>query len=230
MHQMFSYLGSKKRIARLYPSPKRNVVIEPFAGAAGYSTHHNIDKAILFDIDENVYNCWKFIIESGKFNGEPIRELPLLEYGEEVPDIFGKELIGFWCRRASDTPRNKLASWSVKYPNGFWGEYQRERLANDSVKCASWEIYNEQYTEADGIIGSWFIDPPYELAGRYYKHPFNNYSDLSEFAKRQKDQVIVCEEVTDKHKPIWMDFHPLCKTHLTTQRRRAQELMWTNLE
>ena len=30
---MFSYYGTKKRIAKKYPEPKYDIIIEPFAGA-----------------------------------------------------------------------------------------------------------------------------------------------------------------------------------------------------
>ena len=229
MHQMFSYFGSKKRIAKYYPIPHNKVIIEPFAGAAGYSVYHEPDKAILFDIDKNIVKCWEFIIMSGRNNGDPIRDLPLIKYGEKVPDIEGKELIGFWCRRGSDSPRNTLGSWAIKYPNRFWGEYQRDRLANDSKKCANWEIHLSDFSLSDSIYGTWFIDPPYFHAGKHYKHPFSDYEKLAEFSKRQKNQVIVCEEMRNNEMPLWMEFNILAANHLTINKRKAQEVIWTNI-
>lgn len=36
---MWSYYGTKKKIAKYYPSPQYDKIIEPFAGAAQYSLY-----------------------------------------------------------------------------------------------------------------------------------------------------------------------------------------------
>jgi hypothetical protein len=36
----FSFFGSKWRVAPHYPAPERDLIIEPFAGSAGYSLRH----------------------------------------------------------------------------------------------------------------------------------------------------------------------------------------------
>jgi len=38
---LFSYFGSKARIGNKYPKPIYDTIIEPFAGAAGYSYAHS---------------------------------------------------------------------------------------------------------------------------------------------------------------------------------------------
>ena len=46
---MFYYYGRKKQIAKYYPKPNFNTIIEPFAGSAAYSLHNdNWKKNMLF--------------------------------------------------------------------------------------------------------------------------------------------------------------------------------------
>ena len=47
---MFSYYGSKNKIAKLYPLPKYDLIIEPFAGAAWYSVLHRYKNVLLNEI------------------------------------------------------------------------------------------------------------------------------------------------------------------------------------
>ena len=36
---MFYYYGRKKQIAKYYPEPKYDTIVEPFAGSAAYSLY-----------------------------------------------------------------------------------------------------------------------------------------------------------------------------------------------
>ncbi len=53
---MFYYYGRKKQIVRYYPVPNYNVIVEPFAGAAAYSMHHNstVNRVVLVEKDAQV--------------------------------------------------------------------------------------------------------------------------------------------------------------------------------
>ena len=46
----FSYFGGKWRTAKHYPGPSRDLIIEPFAGSAGYSVRHPHKAVILNDL------------------------------------------------------------------------------------------------------------------------------------------------------------------------------------
>jgi site-specific DNA-adenine methylase len=48
---VFSYYGSKTKLVHLYPPPKHDTIIEPFAGAAAYSLYgdHWQKQVILYD-------------------------------------------------------------------------------------------------------------------------------------------------------------------------------------
>ena len=53
---MFYYYGRKKQIVRRYPPPNYDTIVEPFAGAAAYSFHHNssVKRVILVEKDEKL--------------------------------------------------------------------------------------------------------------------------------------------------------------------------------
>jgi site-specific DNA-adenine methylase len=51
MRPFFPYYGSKWNIARYYPAPATGVVVEPFAGAAGYATFYDCPRVDLYDAD-----------------------------------------------------------------------------------------------------------------------------------------------------------------------------------
>ena len=71
---MFHYLGRKSdRFAKIYPEPKYNTIIEPFAGSAGYALHHYSKKVILCENSEANWLPFKPLFEQWqkkKFNTE----------------------------------------------------------------------------------------------------------------------------------------------------------------
>ena len=54
LHPFFSYFGSKYRMAKHYPEPLYDIIVEPFAGAAGYSLLYPHKNIILYDNYEPV--------------------------------------------------------------------------------------------------------------------------------------------------------------------------------
>ena len=59
---MWSYYGSKSKIAKVYPTPKYGRIIEPFAGAAWYSVLHRPKKVLLNEKYEVIHNIWEWLI------------------------------------------------------------------------------------------------------------------------------------------------------------------------
>ncbi|MFL6862652.1 MAG: hypothetical protein ACJ8DZ_06610, partial [Allosphingosinicella sp.] len=47
---------------KLYPAPRYNTIIEPFAGSAGYSLRYHERTVILYEIDPVVVAVWKYLI------------------------------------------------------------------------------------------------------------------------------------------------------------------------
>lgn len=79
---MFSYFGSKHRLARRYPEPDYDTIVEPFAGSAGYSFYGTRwrKRVYLYDVDENVVEVWRYLIEA---SADDIMSLPVLKKGKK---------------------------------------------------------------------------------------------------------------------------------------------------
>ena len=63
------------------------------------------------------------------------------------------------------------------------------------------------YEELVNVEGTWYIDPPYQKQGIYYKHSSKgiNYDELSKWCLSRKGEIIVCENMG----ATWLDFKPL---------------------
>ena len=64
MLPMFSLYGGKWRLAPRYGPPRHERVIEPFAGAAGYSTRWEPKKVILIERDPMIFGIWDYLIKA----------------------------------------------------------------------------------------------------------------------------------------------------------------------
>lgn len=198
MKPFFTYFGGKYRAAPHYPKPEHNVIVEPFAGAAGYSVRYFDRDIILYEKDPVVYATWKFLIDSSR---KDILSLPLLNPSQSVDDFAisnaEKYLIGFWLNKGSASPCKKPSTWmkSGIRPNSFWGESIRSRIANQVELISHWHIVLDDYSATPNIRATWFIDPPYFDAGKNYKHGSKgiDYSCLAKYCERQSGQIIVCE-------------------------------------
>jgi site-specific DNA-adenine methylase len=62
LRPFFSFYGGKWRAAPYYPTPQFNRVIEPFAGAAGYSTRHHERDVVLVEADPVIAGLWRWLI------------------------------------------------------------------------------------------------------------------------------------------------------------------------
>lgn len=83
LRPFFTYYGGKFRVALKYPNPIYKTIIEPFAGAAGYSLRHYQHDVRLFDKDEIICGVWDYLIHA---SSEEILSLPLIE-SESVNDL-----------------------------------------------------------------------------------------------------------------------------------------------
>ena len=62
MRPFFSFFGSKWRVANYYPAPKHTIIIEPFAGSAGYSLRYPNHQVRLYDADPIICGVWDYLI------------------------------------------------------------------------------------------------------------------------------------------------------------------------
>lgn len=217
---MFPFYGAKRKIVKYYPKPIYDTIIEPFAGSAGYSQEYYDKNVILIEIDKKIYSTWKYLIECSP---QDILNLPILKKGENLNNfnllsIEEKYLLGFFLNPGSSTPK--------KSPGKFckWDENARLKLSENIKKIKHWKIYNNSYEEAPDIEATYYIDPPYEIQGKWYMH--NNksidYQKLGEWCQTRKGQVVVCENVG----ATWLPFEHLVE--LKGQKHKNTEVVWLN--
>lgn len=230
LRPFFSYYGGKWRDAvKLYPKPRYETIIEPFAGSAGYSLRYHQKAIVLYEIDPVVVAVWKYLIG---VKPSEILAIPDLEPDQTCEDLKVSQearwLVGFWLNRAVSSPRKSPSAWmrSGIRPGSFWGERVRNTIASQVESIRHWEVHNSGYIECpDEIEATWFIDPPYQVAGRHYRFGSEiiDYSALGEWCRGRCGQAIVCEnEGAD-----WLPFCHLAVTK-TTRAQRSPEVYWLN--
>jgi hypothetical protein len=232
MRPFFSFFGSKWRVGNYYPQPKHNTIIEPFAGSAGYSLRHPQLQIHLYDADPIICGLWEYLI---RVSPEEIRSLPLVF--DHVDDLQvcaeAKHLIGFWCNKGSVQPAKSPSKWMRDYqarqPGVYWGEKIRERIASQVPSIRHWSITQTTYADIPDQSATWFIDPPYEVAGRAYRFHDIDYHALGAWCRSRSGEVTVCEnEGAD-----WLPFRPF-KTIKGLEGKRggkkSVEVLWTNDE
>lgn len=237
MVHLFSYYGGKNRLGPKYPPPRYGTIVEPFAGAAGYSCRYPDRKVILFEKDPVVAAVLEYLIRA---TPEEIRALPLIPPGATV-DEFNltpeqKWTIGFLVNHGCASPCKRLSRWGKdSWEAGrmsFWGPKCRERLAQGVAQIKHWQVFNLSWENAQQVAihgpATWFVDPPYQNAGKYYKHKTIDFPRLGEWCRSLPGQVIVCEnEGAD-----WLPFRVLCEqvgaAKAGASRKRSVEVIWTN--
>ena len=222
---LFSYYGSKWRAVPRYPKPQLETIIEPFAGSAGYSLRYPDRRVILCERDPLIAALWRYLIAA---KPEEIRTLPLIEPDQTVDDLDiipeAKSLIGFWLNKGTAQPRRSPSAWfrSGIRPNSFWGQTVRERVARDVDKIKHWQIIEGDYINTPKLAATWFIDPPYQSAGKHYKHNSKaiDYQQLSNWCRSLSGQVMVCENTGAD----WLPFIHLASIKST--KGQSKEAIW----
>jgi len=218
LRPFFTYFGGKYRLAPKYPPPLFDIVVESFAGSAGYATRHHTKDVILCEKDREIAEMWRWLISA---RPSEVLDLPLLE-GRIVPDLDvpagARTLIGFWCNKATTHPGNRLSAWARKYPEQFWGREIRARVASQVDHIKHWRV------EADyrmvNIEATYFVDPPYQGQGYRYRCNVIDYEHLRQWCESRSGQVIVCESAGAD----WGPFRPFADAKST--RGRSKEVLW----
>lgn len=189
---MFSYYGAKSRIAKYYPKPLYDTIIEPFAGAANYSLLYANKNCILYDKYEVVIRIWKWLQTQ---TAESINELPRLRSQPitHIQPIEAQWWLSFQSNQGTAKPRN----WA-----GSIGSRTYSAVMRDIEKINHWQCIVGDYTECPDIQATWFIDPPYSNTKHDYVHANIDYTRLAEWVLTRKGQVIVCE----RGKATWLPF------------------------
>ena len=229
MRPFWKYYGGKWRLAPTYGKPRGDVIIEPFAGSAGYSVRFNAPRVILIDSDPVVVAVWRYLIGASAIE---INALPDIAVNTTVDDYGlcqeAAWFVGFWMNSGVPTPRKSPSAWvrSEKRRKGSWGPVVRSRIASQLQDIRHWDVAHGPYTSAPDIAATWFVDPPYQgRRGAAYRHGSKNldYEALALWCRSRKGNAIVCEAEGAK----WLPFsaHRVAKT---ARSKPCPEVVWAS--
>ncbi len=202
---MFAYFGAKHALADTYPRPRYPTIIEPFAGAAGYSTYWAHDHDVhLYDIDPHVVALWNRIITTDvdELERQVLAELAKDRTNDLIVASSGGGTAWHLTKRGTD--RAITARMLKDTPKVL------DRIRRTRQRPIRWHIHHQSWREIPDIEATWFIDPPYQPiisgAGRFYTYGADDidYSQLADWCLSRRGQVIVCEQSPAS----WLPFTP----------------------
>lgn len=226
---MFSYYGSKSKIAHLYPPPKHGLIIEPFAGSARYALRYWDREVQLYDVSEYVVEVWRYLIQATAKDILSLPDVPSKVHLSEYESLLTAEryLIGFHLCRGKAKPRK------VGHGQNSWAR-DKHRIAANLHKIRHWQIEQKCYSGIPDVEATWFIDPPYkttqERPGNSDRYPYGglDYTELGKWIRTRRGQVIACEGDGADYLP----FSVLATVHANTNNRsvkKSDELVYARL-
>ena len=229
LRPFFGFYGGKWRDApRNYPRPKHATIVEPFAGSAGYALRYPEKAVVLCERDPQIAAVWRYLIAT---SAAEIREIPDIPLDGTVDDLSipeeAKWLVGLWLNRAASSPRKSPSKWmrSKIRPGSFWGQRVRSTIANQVDAIRHWQLIEGDYTSCDmSGPATWFIDPPYQKAGKHYRRGSKeiDFLALAKWCRERDGQVIVCEN----DGADWLPFRALDDVKTTRAGRRSHEAIY----
>lgn len=226
MKPLFPFYGSKWRDAKRYGAPRGDLVIEPFAGSAGYSTFYAPKRVMLFDVDPYIVGVWQYLIRA---TPAEILALPDLDVGQNVDTLKvpqeARWLIGYWLNRGSACPKKTKTAYSARTERQqlVWSQRARERIASEVEGIRHWTVKQGGYEDAPrDPAATYYVDPPYGDKGKYYRFKDVDLSRLGAWCQSLPGHVIACEQVGAQ----WLPFRPLASIKST--KGRSHEAIWTN--
>lgn len=237
LRPFWRYYGGKWRAAIRYPAPTHDTIIEPFAGAAGYALRYPDRKVILVEKYPIVAGIWRYLIG---VRSTEIMAIPEVTDLDELPPWVPQEarwLVGFGLAEGAGAPRQRMSPLAKRNrgtrperPNSAnhargWSPAMRERVASQVERIRHWKVLEGDYVLAPNIEATWFIDPPYQVAGSkvyVYGAKGIDYESLGVWCKQRLGQVMVCENVGAG----WLPFDPLYSTRTTMNKADNIEALW----
>jgi hypothetical protein len=231
MKPFFSYYGAKWRAAGSYPAPDPGrLVVECFAGSAGYSVRHEPKRALLIDAYEPIVGVWQYLI---KASPDEILALPDLEPGQSVDDLDvpqeARWLAGFWIHRGAARPGKHQTSFAHQqwdHRKATWDQRARARIAGQLGKIRGWEARLGSYDSAPDVEATWFVDPPYQFVKRKYATAFSDYEALGAWCRSRHGTVIACDQAGAN----WLPFEPVGTFKATAGKQKSSrsvtEVAW----
>lgn len=230
LRRFFGYYGSKWRAARkYYPYPKHDTIVEPFAGSAGYALRYYTKNVVLCDIDPIIAGVWEYLIH---VKAHEILAIPDIPNDGHVDDLDiceeARWLVGFWLN-ASAAPCKTPSKWmrDSGRSGSFWGDRVRKTIASQVSEIRHWKVYNRRYEDCPvEWPATWFVDPPYQGAGKYYRFGSKglDYQSLGTWCRQRNGQVIVCENTG----ATWLPFQEIGSIRSAKNGYYSAESCWIN--
>ena len=234
MAPFWRFFGGKFRATPRYPYPQKDTIVEPFAGAAGYSTRYADRNVILVERDPVIAELWRFLIGA---SAADIRAIPCVEAVADLPGCTpegARILVGFSLNDGVTRPCNTLSAGRKKSAASGrkfegWNEAKRNRIAAQVELINHWHILEGDYSSAPEIDATWFIDPPYiggRGMGRCYRHGTTgiDYTALGAWCQARNGQVLVCEASGAE----WLPFRDFGLVKAGPARKTSSEVIWSN--
>jgi hypothetical protein len=230
LRPFWCYYGGKWRLAPSYPAPRYRTIVEPFAGAAGYSLRYPARDVVLVERYHVVAEVWRFL--TGASESEVLR-IPCVEAVDDLPAWVcqgARWLVGFCLNSGTAAPRRVLSSGNRQVQAmgrklAGWTPERRAMVASQLDAVSHWQIIEGDYTDAPDVEATHFIDPPYMgKAGDHYVHRASalDFAGIGRFAQARRGQVIVCESAG----ATWLPFGPHCNSKAGHGRAVSREVVW----
>lgn len=247
MNVFFSYYGGKWLGARCYGPPRQDLVIEPFAGGAGYSTYWSHPNVKLYDLNPQTCAAWDWIINCTAADVMAVPdEFRSLEELNALPDG-PRQVVGwniayatggrgtnpsipkwYWHYVETGEKIGRLATHSRSHTNSvalMWGPRIKHRIVKQKPLIAKWSITQCSYIDIPLEHAHWHVDPPYQgKPGRGYLCSDIDFKHLGEWCRSLPGSVDVCENAGAD----WLDFKPLFSRKSMNSLKQSNEVVWRN--
>jgi hypothetical protein len=213
---VFYYFGRKGDLAKTYPEPLYDLVIEPFAGSMAYTLFHRPKMALGIEANERVVDLWWRLRDMSM---REIRAMPVPEIGERTDDLY-------WVLASASNTSLEVRGRTVTWFMDMRLERQKRLTIKHHAYVRGHVLYQHgDYTDAPDIEATWFIDPPYEGVTGYGNEPLD-YAALAEWVLSRRGQVIVCEGAQGSWLPF-QDHHVLRGVNSGQGGTAHREQAWT---
>ena len=219
---MWYYYGAKLKLVTKYPKPNFDTIVEPFAGSAQYSLKYFEKNVTLIDKYDVVARIWKWLQLCSEGD---ILKLPVIPLGKSVNDYTwdceeARWLIGFNIVMGSYIPRTSPTKWTTT-ERPLRQSNKLKLIASSLYKIRHWNIVHGDYTEAENVKATWFIDSTYMKGGSLYPHHSIDYNKLRDWSLSRSGEIIVCGNSSD----TWLPFTPIA-TMAGVQHRTVEGMFY----
>ena len=102
----------------------------------------------------------------------------------------------------------------------------RSYISENLHKIKHWEVLNGEYRDIPNIAATWFVDPPYQRSGKFYRVNTVDYAELGDWCLSRKGPVCVCEQSG----ATWLPFAPLKEISICGKKVSREEVYLRGFE